>query len=242
LSSPSVANPTFTADVHGDYIATLVVTDQFGAVSSMDSVTISFTNVKPIANAGGNQAGSVGQVIQLNGSGSSDANGDSLSYRWSLVSKPTGSGAALTSIAGPTTSFTADRTGSFVVSLVADDGFESSDPDTVTITVTSRQDQLIQTLRQAISIINGLNVGYFKNRNMPNTLTNKINAALQAIDQNRYQDALDSLQEDVLGKTNGCMSINQLPDKNDWILDCGAQGQVATPILQAITLLRSLLP
>jgi len=242
LSNPSAANPTFTADVHGEYTATLMVTDQFGAVSSVDSVMISFTNVKPIANAGGNQAGSVGQVIQLNSNGSSDANGDSLSYSWSLVSKPTGSSAALTSIAGPTTSFTADRAGSFVVSLVVNDGFVNSDPDTVTITVTSRQDQLIQSLRQAISIINGLNVAYFKNRNMPSTLTNKINAALRDIDQNHYQDALDKLQEDVLGKTSGCTSINQVPDKNDWILDCGAQGQVATPILQAITLLRPLLP
>jgi len=81
---------------------------------------------------------------------------------------------------------------SYVVSLVVNDGLVDSDPDTVTISVTSRQDQVVQKIR------------------------------------------LDNLQEDVLGKTNGCMGINQLPDKNDWILNCTAQGQVATPITQAI--------
>jgi hypothetical protein len=242
LSSISAANPSFTADVHGDFVATLMVTDQFGAASSVDSVTISFNNLRPVANAGGNQAAFVGQAVQLNGSGSSDPNGDSLSYSWSLVSKPTGSSTALTNVAGPQTSLTADRAGSFVVSLVVNDGLVDSDPDTVTISVTSRQDQVVQTIRQAINMINGLNVAVFRNDSMPNTLTNKLNAALQAIDQNRYQDALDNLQEDVLGKTNGCMGINQLPDRNDWILNCTAQGQVATPLTQAITLLRALLP
>ena len=140
------------------------------------------------------------------------------------------------------TSLTPDRAGSFVISLVVNDGLVDSDPDTVTISVTSRQDQVVQTIRQAINMINGLNVAVFRNDSMPNTLTNKLNAALQAIDQNRYQDALDNLQEDVLGKTNGCMGINQLPDRNDWILNCTAQGQVATPLTQAITLLRALLP
>lgn len=84
LSSASAIAPTFTAEVQGTYIATLVVMDTNGAFSDPDSLTVSFTNVKPVANGGGNQAGSVGQVIQLNGSRSSDANGDRLTYHWPL--------------------------------------------------------------------------------------------------------------------------------------------------------------
>lgn len=240
LSNAAVANPTFVADVQGTYVASLIVVDQFGAISPADLVTISFTNIKPVANAGGNQAGSVGQVIQLNGSGSSDANGDLLTYSWTFVSKPASSVAALSNPAGAFTQFTADRPGTYIISLVVNDGHVDSDPSTVTVAITSRQDQVIHTLQQAISAINALNVRLFKNRTMPHALTNKINAVLQDIDQGLYQQALDKLQNDVLAKTDGCASILGLPDKNDWILDCGAQGQVSVPIVQAITILQTL--
>jgi hypothetical protein len=239
LSSSSAIAPTFTADVQGTYVATLVVMDTHGAFSDADSVTVSFTNIKPVANGGGNQAGSVGQTIQLNGSRSSDANGDRLTYHWAFVSKPSSSVAALSNPSGAATQFTADRAGTYIVSLVVSDGFIDSDPDTVTVAITSRQDQVIQSLRQAVSIINGLNAGVFKNRNMPNTLTNKINAVLEDIDAGLYQQALGKLRDDVLAKTGGC-AIAGTPDKNDWINNCGAQAQVSAPINQAITILQGM--
>ena len=173
LSSTSAVAPTFTADVQGTYVATLAVMDTHGAFSDPDSVTVSFTNVKPVANGGGNQAGSVGQVIQLNGSLSSDANGDPLNYSWAFVLKPSSSVAALSNPSGAVTQFTADRAGTYIISLVVNDNFVDSDPDTMTVTITARQDQVIQSLRQAISVINGMNVGLFKNHNMPNALTNR---------------------------------------------------------------------
>jgi hypothetical protein len=239
LSSSSAVAPSFTADVQGTYVATLVVMDSFGAFSDPDSVTVSFTNVKPVANGGGNQAGSVGQTIQLDGSRSSDANGDRLTYQWAFVSKPSSSVTALSNPAGAVTQFKADLPGTYIVSLVVNDGFIDSDPDTVTVTITSRQDQVIQSLRQAITVINGLNVNVFKNRNMPNTLTNKINAVLQDIDQGLYLQALGKLKDDILGKTGGC-ALAGVPDKNDWITNCGAQGQVSAPINQAIALLQTM--
>jgi hypothetical protein len=74
---------------------------------------------------------------------------------------------------------------------------------------------------------------------MANTLTNKINAAIQMIDQGLYQDALDKLTNDILGKTDGC-AITGAPDKNDWITNCTSQGQVYPLIIEAINLLRLL--
>jgi hypothetical protein len=239
LSSGSAVAPTFTADVQGTYVATLVVMDAFGAFSDPDSVTVSFTNVKPVANGGGNQAGSVGQTIQLDGSRSSDANLDRLTYSWAFVSKPSSSVAALSNPSGAVTQFKADLPGTYIISLVVNDGLIDSDPDTVTVTITSRQDQMIQSLRQAITVINGMNVGSFKNHNMPNALTNKINAVLQDIDQNLYQQALGKLKDDILGKTGGC-AITGTPDKNDWITNCSAQAQVSAPINQAITILQGM--
>lgn len=104
------------------------------------------------------------------------------------------------------TQFTADRAGSYIISLVVNDGLIDSDPDTVTVTITTRQDQVIQSLRQAIATINSLNVAVFKNRTMRDALTNKINAVLQDIDQGLYQQALSQLRDDILGLLQECLT------------------------------------
>ena len=63
--------------------------------SAPDSVIITTNNVAPVADAGPDQGGKApGSPITLNGSGSSDANGDPLTYSWSLTTPP-GSAAVL---------------------------------------------------------------------------------------------------------------------------------------------------
>ena len=96
--------------------------------------TDSNTNSAPVANAGPDQNVATGSQVTLNGSGSSDANGDPLTYSWSFTSKPGGSTATLSSaiVANPT--FTADTSGSYVLSLVVSDGQVSSADDAVTVT------------------------------------------------------------------------------------------------------------
>jgi hypothetical protein len=237
LSNSSSSMPTFVADKNGPYFATLVVTDSRGTVSGSSLVTISFSNVKPVADAGGNQAVTLGQTVHLNGSGSSDANGDALAYNWNIVSAPAGSTAVLVGETTKTPSFTTDAAGTFVISLIVNDGFLNSDAGTVTVEVTTRQSQAITEVRGAITTINALGDGSFKNPNLRNALTNKLNAVLRDIDQGSYQDALNKLQHDVLAKTGGCSSIGS-PDKNDWITNCAAQNQVVPVLQRALALLR----
>ena len=135
LSSATAVNPTFMADLDGTYVLSLVVNDST-VNSAADSVTItaSTANSAPVANAGPDQNVSTGTLVTLNGSGSSDANSDPLTYIWSFTSKPGGSTATLSSaiVANPT--FTADTSGSYVLSLVVSDGQVSSAADTVTVT------------------------------------------------------------------------------------------------------------
>lgn len=52
-------------------------------------------NVAPVANAGSAQSILTGAVVTLNGSASTDANSDPLTYAWTLTSKPVGSAAVL---------------------------------------------------------------------------------------------------------------------------------------------------
>ena len=134
LSNSAVASPTFTADIDGTYTAQLVVND--GEIDSpLDTVNIVATTVNsaPIANAGIDQGINTGSTVILNGSASTDANGDNLSYQWVLVSVPTDSTATLndSSFASPT--FVADKDGSYIAELTVNDGIIDSASDTVTI-------------------------------------------------------------------------------------------------------------
>ncbi|HEY9422978.1 MAG TPA: PKD domain-containing protein, partial [Thermoanaerobaculia bacterium] len=134
LGDSSAPDPTFVPDVYGDYVLRLVVTDIFGAANE-DLVTVSFNNVAPIADTAADRDVTVGETVDLDGSGSSDPNGDSLTYSWSFVLKPEGSAAAFTTPTEARTSFLADLAGDYIVSLVVHDGLLDSTPNNVAIHV-----------------------------------------------------------------------------------------------------------
>jgi chitodextrinase len=139
LSDSTVVSPTFVADLAGDYVAQLIVDDGTD-VSAPDSVTIMAAppavNQPPVADAGSNQVVRQGATVTLNGSGSSDPDGDALGFNWSLTSIPAGSDAVLSdpNIIGP--DFVADLVGNYVAQLIVNDGEFNSVPDTVMIIVT----------------------------------------------------------------------------------------------------------
>ena len=132
LSNPSSVSPTFLVDRPGTYTAQLVVNDG-SASSAADTVTVTTVNTAPVANAGPDQTAAVGAVVALNGSASSDADGDALAYAWNVQSAPAGSAMVLAGGASVTPSLSIDRAGTYVVRLVVDDGHVAGVADTVTI-------------------------------------------------------------------------------------------------------------
>lgn len=241
LDGANTATPTVWTDVYGDYTLQLVVSDGL-ANSAPSYVTVSFDNIKPVANAGSYPAKAVGYPLFLDGSGSTDANGDPLTYQWSLVSAPTGSSATLNALTEKAT-FMADLPGDYVVSLVVNDGRLSSDPNNTTVTFLTKQDAASDNLTGTVEVVTSIPpsqaAAVFVNTNMQNALTNKINEALKLIDQKKYSQALNKLQNDILPKTNGCHDSGA-PDANDWIKDCATQQQVYPFVVQTIELLQGL--
>jgi hypothetical protein len=75
----------------------------------------------------------VNGTVQLDGSGSSDADGDMLTFRWSFVSRPAGSSAVLSGSASATPAFAPDLAGTYTVQLIVNDGTVDGAPDTVRI-------------------------------------------------------------------------------------------------------------
>lgn len=132
LSNAGTMVATLVPDVPGTYIVRLTVNDGFGSDSA--NVTVSTENSPPVANAGPNQTVAMGTTVQLNGSQSSDVDGDPLRYSWSFVSLPPTSLAALSSSRNVTTTFVADVAGTYIVQLVVNDGTFNSQPSTVSVT------------------------------------------------------------------------------------------------------------
>jgi hypothetical protein len=90
-------------------------------------------NRPPAADAGEDRTVAVGELVTLDGSASSDPDGDALSFSWELETVPVGSTALLRDAGTPAPSFSPDVAGSYVATLTVSDGeLEASDSVSVT--------------------------------------------------------------------------------------------------------------
>lgn len=123
LVNETSPRPTFVADVAGAYVASLIVNDgKVDSAPALVSVNAYAVNAAPVARVGESQSVLLGTRVTLDGSASSDADRDPLSYEWTLVSKPAGSAAVLSSSSVDKPAFVADVAGTYVASLVVSDG------------------------------------------------------------------------------------------------------------------------
>jgi PKD repeat protein len=106
----------------GSYTATVRVSD--GTTSDQKSFAITVVNVNrcPTANAGGPYSGVLFAAVSFDGTGSSDPDGDVLTYAWDFGDGVTGAGA--------TTSHTYATRGTYSITLTVNDGICSTSATT----------------------------------------------------------------------------------------------------------------
>ncbi|MCG6450123.1 PKD domain-containing protein [Vibrio parahaemolyticus] len=132
LSFADKSRVSITPDLSGDYVIALIVND--GHIDSKASTVVLHSgNLPPIANAGHDLSAQVGQLLHLNGTSSTDGNGDILTPQWSIVSRPKNSSVTLGDSHTFHPTLTPDAYGDYVIQLIVSDGMMPSAPDSVVV-------------------------------------------------------------------------------------------------------------
>ena len=124
----------FTPGAAGTFIFDLVVNDDTSNSSAV-VITVGGINTAPLVDAGPDRSVNTFESVYLNGANSSDVDGDSLTYSWTFLARPSGSNASLYSTTTAVPYFTPDVAGSYTFDLKVHDGTaSSSSTDRVVIT------------------------------------------------------------------------------------------------------------
>ena len=130
LESKDTPFPWLIPDVDGTYVVSLVVTDDQGLQSAPDILSIATPQypieTRPMAELFVTGDVGVGATLTLDGSGSTDAEGDPLNFEFTLQAAPQGSSAQIDHQEGPVGFLTPDVAGAWIVGLTVSD--ESINP------------------------------------------------------------------------------------------------------------------
>jgi YD repeat-containing protein len=164
LSSSVGVFSQLVPDVMGDYVVQVIATNASGVASSYQT-TVSVKNQRPQASIGTNAVPTsqingptvrlpANTTLTLRGTGSTDADGDVLTYTWTLEGKPAGSTSALSSSTGATVQLTTDVSGSYAVRLRVTDPAGAYSEQVLSIE-SGNTPPTAQVDKTNISIING---------------------------------------------------------------------------------------
>lgn len=229
LFSFYTSTPNFFADVIGTYTVQLVVTDQDGNSSAPDTVELSTENIAPVAVAWAiPPLALVYGTVTLDGTGSTDPEGDPLTYQWNITSRPIGSAAAVTDNGNATASLLLDIEGLYTITLTVSDAIGPGAPATVEVTAASAATYAQARVISAGIIISELPTSQVMTIGNQQALINFLSQMLMATEAGDMDKARDKLTK-TIERVDGC-ELRGAPDGNgpgmDWITNCSAQTEV----------------
>ena len=129
------AQPQHSYAVPGDYTVTLAVTDADGATATASlKAHVILSQRRPIADASGPYFGFASTTndfaVLFDARGSSDPNGDVLTYRWDF-----GDGSPVQTTTTAFVDHGYARTGLYTMTVIANDGLEDSEPATASVEI-----------------------------------------------------------------------------------------------------------
>lgn len=140
------ATPSLLPDAPGVWVLGLRVSDGLAwSESDFVAINVDTDNLAPVADAGVSRTQSpcAGSEVELDGAGSYDPEGVSLTYEWAVTEVPDSSEATDADFDDPTAAspvFSTDLPGSYAFTLQVSDGEVTSAKDVVTVTVSSLLD------------------------------------------------------------------------------------------------------
>ena len=135
LGNPAGMYPTFMPELEGEYRFELAVSDGINN-SQPDEVLIIVRNRAPVADAGPDRSmSSLPVTVTLDGSGSYDPGGETLTYHWRQMAGPA---VELSDESAVEPKFAPAEVGVFVFELVVNDGLMDSEPDVVGVVIGNR--------------------------------------------------------------------------------------------------------
>lgn len=182
----------------------------------------------------------MGEVVQLNGGGSTDPNGLPLTgYSWSSVAQPDGSAVVITPQGNGLASFIPDLAGTYIVGLVVSDAFGSSSQATVAISAITRDDFAQQRTHDAINYIAAMPCWHFDACGHRDALSNYLQQAISDIQKGNISQATGKLNDAII-RTDGLPLRGALDGDlpgMDWITDANDQAFVFSALTDAINAL-----
>ena len=242
LNNANAATPSFTPNVSGEYVVQLIVTDDADNASEPVFVTLSSLNMAPTAGATATpMLPLLGQSVALDGTASSDPDGNSISYLWTVTSKPVGSAASLTNATSATANITPDVSGTYEMTLTVSDFLKSGAPVTVSFVASTAEEFSQMQIIAVSTVVTALEPGEITTVGNQTAFGNFLTNTMSHIQKGKLGKAIADLEK-AIARTDGC-ALRGAPDGNgagmDWVTTCSAQASIYNSLVAALQALQN---